>query len=314
MRIIGAGMAGLIAANYFRKDEPVVYEAQHSLPHNHDALLRFRSDRIGQAVGIPFKKVEVRKNVIHGSMLVDNMNVYLANTYSFKTTGRILSRSIWDLKPSQRYIAPPNFIEKLATGVNILYGVNIGKKAIKEGEPTISTIPMPVLMDIMEWKHKPEFSYRPVWAITADLLTPITDVYQTIYYPELSNPAYRASIIGSHIIIECTDEYNPDDTQMIDDKVMSVLSDFGIPSSAVHLADDPVCRKQEYGKIVPIDDDIRKEFMYTMTRDHNLYSLGRFGTWRQLLLDDLVQDLDVISGLISVEGRRRDYTRSLALK
>jgi hypothetical protein len=35
-----------------------------------------------------------------------------------------------------------------------------------------------------------------------------------------------------------------------------------------------------------------------LTEEHNIYSLGRFATWRQLLLDDLVKDIGVIEKLI----------------
>jgi hypothetical protein len=49
---------------------------------------------------------------------------------------------------------------------------------------------------------------------------------------------------------------------------------------------------QKYAKITPIDDDERKSFMHWATVTHNVYSLGRFATWRpNLLLDDLINDI-----------------------
>ena len=55
---------------------------------------------------------------------------------------------------------------------------------------------------------------------------------------------------------------------------------------------------QEFGKIRPIDENIRKEFIFQMTSKHNIYSVGRFATWRQLLLDDVVDDLKVVEQFI----------------
>ncbi|MCI0527575.1 MAG: hypothetical protein L0Y56_09050, partial [Nitrospira sp.] len=53
---------------------------------------------------------------------------------------------------------------------------------------------------------------------------------------------------------------------------------------------------QSYSKILPTDNDARREFMHWATKNHNVYSLGRFATWRPgLLLDDLVQDVRLIS-------------------
>ena len=48
--IIGAGMAGLLAANMLRHRDPVILEAQKSLPNNHHALLRFRSSVVGDVL------------------------------------------------------------------------------------------------------------------------------------------------------------------------------------------------------------------------------------------------------------------------
>ena len=44
-----------------------------------------------------------------------------------------------------------------------------------------------------------------------------------------------------------------------------------------------------------IDEELRKDFIYWATDKHNIFSLGRFATWRPgLLLDDLVKDIRLI--------------------
>ncbi len=48
-------------------------------------------------------------------------------------------------------------------------------------------------------------------------------------------------------------------------------------------------------KILPIDEDVRKRFIMWASDKHQVYSLGRFATWRPgLLLDDVVNDVRVI--------------------
>ena len=62
VRIIGAGMAGLLAGSMFR-GQAQIYESAPSLPNNHHALLRFRSDGISNHLNIPFQAVDVVKIV-----------------------------------------------------------------------------------------------------------------------------------------------------------------------------------------------------------------------------------------------------------
>ena len=78
---------------------------------------------------------------------------------------------------------------------------------------------------------------------------------------------------------------------------MSILrEDFGIDAMKL---DDLKSSTQKFGKILPIDENLRKEFVLKLTKDYNIYSLGRFATWRQVLLDDLVKDIDVIEKFVS---------------
>ena len=51
--------------------------------------------------------------------------------------------------------------------------------------------------------------------------------------------------------------------------------------------------------MLPIDNELRKEFMHYATANFNIYSLGRFATWRPILLDDVVDDLAVIERMMS---------------
>jgi hypothetical protein len=56
---------------------------------------------------------------------------------------------------------------------------------------------------------------------------------------------------------------------------------------------------QRFGKIAPIDDQWRKKFIFGLSTKNNIFSLGRFGTWRNILLDSVLNDITVIKKLMA---------------
>lgn len=306
MLIYGAGLAGLLAGNMLRSFKPTICEAQKELPNNHGALLRFRTDRVGTACAIPFKKVKVQKAIKYDGKITTTPNLFLSNLYSQKVTGSILSRSINSLDPVERYIAPWDLINQMARNCNIEYlaKLTIGDlEETREWEPhrpIISTIPMPTLMKIMKWKDVPEWPHKEIWTQKGRIESPKCDVYQTIYYPDPTVPFYRISVIGDIVISEFIRK--PDGS--IGPHIMSALmDDFGIKPEAIV---DMKQSTQKYGKIEPINEELRKQFIFEMTTKYNIYSVGRFATWRQLLLDDVVEDIQHVEKFIRASS---DYAR-----
>ena len=104
MIIAGAGLAGLIAGNIFRNYSPRIIERQESLPNNHKAILRFRDHSVSEATCIEFKKVKVRKGIAYKNDWLSRSNPKVANLYSIKVTGKVQSRSCWNLNDAERYI------------------------------------------------------------------------------------------------------------------------------------------------------------------------------------------------------------------
>ena len=304
MIIYGSGLAGLLSANVLRTHNPEVREAQSSLPNNHSALLRFRSDKVGAACAIQFKKVRVNKAIKYGKEIITTPNLYMSNMYSQKVTGSIIDRSINNLDPVDRYIAPPDLILKMSEGCKINYNEKMTRKTLTEakighrGRPIISTIPMPVLMKLVGWKEMPEFPKQKIWTMKAEIDAPHCDVYQTIYYPSEIFSHYRISIVGNVVISESIRK--PDENA--GSHIMSSLYDDLRAKRLVDIKES----EQEYGKIMPIDEHLRKRFIFEMTTKHNIYSVGRFATWRQLLLDDVVEDIQHIEQFIKGNS---DYSR-----
>lgn len=287
--IIGAGMAGLLAGGILREECDSILEAQSSLPNNHAALLRFRSSIVGDALNIPFKKVDVIKGVQStGNPVAD------AISYSIKTNGTATLRSVISAQGEieSRYIAPPDFISRMAMKVTAPIAFDINWKPIcLGGQKIISTLPMPVLMKLLDYKCEEKFESRPGVVVTATLRD--CNVCATVYLPSRDWFAYRASITGNQLIIEYSGEYNE---ELLANQIGRYLQLFGMDRSFI--IGEPTTKAQRYAKILPIDDSERKKFILWASDHHGIYSFGRFATWRPgLLLDDLVSDLRLIQRL-----------------
>jgi len=101
MIILGAGLSGLLAARCLQQFKPIIIEKQSSLPNNHSALLRFRSNEIAQITGLPFKEVNVYKGVLTESGIITNTpTIRDFNAYSIKATGQVSEEL--QLRPGQR--------------------------------------------------------------------------------------------------------------------------------------------------------------------------------------------------------------------
>lgn len=307
MIIIGAGMAGLIAANYFRKQNPTVVEKQSGLPDNHGALLRFRTDKVFKISGLPSRVVNVRKCIVFGQDFMSGPNPYLANMYSYKVTGKVEDRSIWNMATEERHIAYPDFLPRLADGCLVIYKTDVlnGKDNSildRASGPRISTVPMPILMKSLQWKDIPNFDFKPIWSITCNI--PGVNINQTIYFPDLSVPYYRASFVGDKFIAE----FIEDPTGNAESLFAEVIDYFGIGSVLFDKKKNFTVKYQFVGKMLPIDNELRKEFMHWATHRYNIYSLGRYATWRPILLDDVVGDLAVIERMMSSNYERLRLT------
>lgn len=287
INIVGAGLAGLLAANMLRHRDPVVHEVQPSLPNNHSAVLRFRTSAVGDVLNIPFKKVRMIKDHVPW-----RNNVADALAYSFKNSGKYRSdRSITaGLTIADRWIAPQDLIARMSERLEILYGEPFHFGPVMGNDPIISTLPMPLLMGALSYKNNIQFNSISGLNIKAKIRE--CDAYISLLVPNPSIPFSRISITGDEMIIETThnpEKLSPEDIAVRAAELLGLKYDFYEVTS----------HPQKYAKITPIDDDERKAFMHWATVNHNVYSLGRFATWRpNLLLDDLIQDIRKIDGWI----------------
>ena len=298
MKIYGAGIAGLLAGCHFQR--ATILEAGSEGQVQHKAVLRFRTPAVGDAVGIDFRKVRVHKGLwFEGKDAVPSIK--LANWYSKKVVSKLADRSIWNLDPADRYIAPEDFLAQLAERCagRIVWDHPVTRDEVFNAtEPAISTLPMSLMNKwVMEHygavgSNAPEFKFAPIvvrrWRI------PGADVFQTVYFPSPETTLYRASITGDLLIAEYIDDSDDYD----------LFPAFGLSAAEC----EPIEKvSQRYGKIAKIDDGWRKNFMFELTTRHQIYSLGRFGTWRNVLMDDVLHDIGVVKKLMNTTtyDRRR---------
>ena len=230
-------------------------------------------------------------------------NISVANRYAKKVIGRIAGeRSIWNLDPVDRYVAPDTFYEQLvdAAHLRIFWSTKADFSAMRA--VNISTAPLPVVLSELGIQTELQFERAPITVVRCRVRG--ADVFQTVYFPDEETPMYRASITGETLIIEAmtTDiavkEWMP--------RALTLIGR-AFATEVVQVMDTV---QQQYGKIVPIADADRKRLLFELTQQRGLYSLGRFATWRNILLDDVVKDVHAIKRMMN--SSPYDVRRSIA--
>jgi hypothetical protein len=135
------------------------------------------------------------------------------------------------------------------------------------------------------WSELPLFHRAPIFVRRWEL--PNTDLFQTVYFPSWDTSVYRASITGNILIAESMDPILEEDEGALC-QAFSIDLDAALPLGEV---------SQRFGKIEPIGEALRKAMLFELTHRFGIFSLGRFATWRNILLDDVVADIDVIKRL-----------------
>lgn len=302
IKVIGAGISGLLAARYLgARHKVTIHEKQGSLPNNHSSVMRFRSERIAVATNIRFERVRMIKCVHpHSNPVADSIS------YSIKNSGYARSdRSIVSgLVEQERFIAPPDFVQLLAAQSKIIYESPLTKAfvAMQMGEPIISTIPMIQLMEILNYDRLIPFYYRHGRNIVA--MVNDCEAYASVLIPDPKRNSSRISITKDQLIVEGNEKLDMNELHY-------AATLLGIPLRMIDL-DYAKVVNQMYMKIIPIDDRERRDFMYWASSKFNIYSLGRYACWRpSLLLDDQLNDLRLIEGWITNSSK---YDVKLASK
>lgn len=291
MIIVGAGLAGLLCGAL--NPGSTIFESKPKEEINHKALFRLRSDEISKLTGIPFKKVNVSKGIwFEGKE--ELVSPRMSNLYSQKVSGKITDRSISNLDTCIRYISPEDFLQRLKDkNTDICYNIDYFDNTIDFKIDVVSTIPMPILaykLGVNNEYFNNDCSGKRIFINQFRIKN--CDSYSTIYYPESALSIYRASLNGDILIIESLSE-------LCEIELIIVQESLGICRKLWDKNNIVKNHIQPLGKINEIDNKFRSDFITKMTIEKNIYSLGRFATWRPgILLDDILQDIFVIRRLI----------------
>lgn len=289
MIILGAGLSGLICGALNAQAE--IYEQNPSTFVSHRAVLRFRDDKIARALGLTFRKVTVRKSIwVEGGEVGPSPRI--ANLYSRKVRGVIAENSIWNIGASERYIAPDNLHEILAgiCGDRVHWETSVTADMIMDlagRGGLISTIPIPFLLKLIGLDSALQFQHQPINVYRYHV--PECDVFQTVYFPSQDTDIYRATLTGNLLTIESTKA-----TEAFEDVELAL----GINNTEWQ-RQGGTAHKQSFGKIVPVLELERKALLHRITREFGIYSLGRFATWRNILLDDVYDDIAAIRRMLT---------------
>jgi hypothetical protein len=320
MIIVGAGLAGLIAAHAWPNARVLEAAPLRAAPA-HQALLRFRSDAVARLTGIEFRRVTVRKGVWDTeAQCFAPPDILSANLYALKCLGRLAAeRSIWNVEPVERFIAPPDFYAQLleVVGGRIMWNATFDFPGARGHTtfPIVSTAPLSVAYSATFGEPAEGVGFHRAAITVERFRVPDADVYQTVYFPSHEHSVYRASITGDLLIVERAGPNIVERAGWLDATdaaydagLDDVCAAFGLSESALQA----ISRAgQQYGKIAPIDDSVRKRMMFRLTHERGIFSLGRFATWRNILLDDVVDDIAVIKRLIRA-GHAYDTARANA--
>ncbi len=352
VRIVGAGLAGVIANSMLGDRVKNVFEANSkSLPSQDKKrklqvpnVLRFRSKDVFGAVNLPFKQVFVQRFSVPWRGGIQDQLAYSKKVVGQYTTLRSMPDPFGE-RPL-RYVAEESFYAELVGRAKIVRGwmadpfrslQNFMEENLKK-HLIISTLPMPLLMKVLGWEPRSKFTSRP--AVHQVARWAEADCYFSLYVPDPDYKISRISMTGDLMFIEhagwpdalinipmtSQDITNTEEEAKISKQlwreVIEILNFVEFMQPENPLPDDleltdSGCPKgfeilqtktNKFAKIAPINEDERRSFILWATRQHNVYSLGRFATWRpKLLLDDLVKDVRIIQQMINYLPEHQGY-------
>ncbi len=314
MVIIGAGLAGTAAKNFFSNKSVEVFDSRNKDEGwSHKALMRIRDPALGNYLGCKLKKIQAYKCIYYDGKIYDTYQHNLSNMYSMKVSGSIINRSIDKLGWEERY---------LVEGEIDTEGVNFNKKVISikdniitfdDGssnnyDEMINTMPLPDIAKVCGIETEETFTKKSRTIIVKIIPLLIeSNVNQTVYFPSLSYGLYRATLQENKIIAEI----------LFDESILlgyewslfskDLFKVFGLCDEKFYDLNKISTYYQSNGKLIPINNEYRKYLILELTERFGIYSLGRYATWRNITSEDIIPDIEKISHLMEMGKYGRKY-------
>lgn len=333
--ILGAGLSGCLAA--IANPEATILEAKSEgeflKSPEHKAVLRFRTPNISQITGIPFKEVQVRKSIWFEDREYRLPDIRFTNMYSRKVADGYFDRSIVNLDTVRRWIAPEDFHVRMLKKCNgrIKFGQKIkgvdkdwllvqhgpedgvDEAPIKRAGPVISTIALPIMAKVLGLPSPVSFQAgKKVYVVRYRVKN--SNLNLSMYYPSPETPVYRASVMKDVLSIEMIHNQHVESWLRSGEQATNpewteqVLESLGIDNNDLTYLDEG----SQLGKIsYNLDERVRKNWIFRLTNEYWIYSLGRFAIWKNILQDDVYDDVQKIRGYIE-SGTHYDFYREAA--
>jgi hypothetical protein len=304
--ILGTGLAACVAARILETYKPTIFSMDRPVEpalENHKAVMRIKDASLGLILGVPTKAITVHKGVFSEGNLTTTPTIAHNNSYSLKTSGFIGNKSIFQLATAKRFmlLESPRIPEQNLNKNNVIFiddsGITTCIECGMKFDFIISTLPLPVTCQLVGIDYscfpldRDGLDAAEIEVQTYDLGIDTSNAYQTIYFPDCDTPLYRATLQDSKIIAEATKRKGINAT--IEKEYLEGA--FGLDLRRVKMKR----AIQPRGKLGHISNDKRKQLIYQLTNEHNIFSFGRHAIWKPIRADDLLQDIDLIQGMMA---------------
>ena len=319
--IIGAGIAGTIAARALSRYRPHVVDSRKDISI-HDAVMHLRDPGVAKYLGVPVREVAVRKEIFCGERLHSTPSVRFNNLYSLKLYGALGRRSLNDLGEVKRWVIEgdlpqpenchlgtkvDNIVPSGADGTKMcvsMIELGNGRRYIQDFDWIISTAAMPVNFRMTDISVPGgTFGFSKVHTCRIDLQCP-SSVHQVIYFPDPKDgDVYRASIDGRWLSIESNAPVCDMDKSLAL-RAFGIMPDF---YDAAFRGSTEDHKAIDFGKIKPMPETARRANILRLTQDARLLSFGRHAIWKPIRADHLSDDIEKIRRLIESTDALRRY-------
>lgn len=309
--IVGGGVSGLAMAAVAKKnfpDKTVLIVTEES--PSQDIVFHLHRPIADLPELTDKKTIKFRSSVYTDSGITLTPTIKDINSYAEKVFNKLF---ITNCGNSPEFTIIPvgiQDIEKHLKTDNILYGkvtriCPSEKIAIVDGSQVsyqylISTIPLPILLDICEIANDIKFENYPFYSTKLSINS--TEMYQQLYVTSMFNNITRVTLMDDSIYIESMEEFLTEEDIELLDEVWGINY---LPNDIGNIR----FKRVFPGRIRVLSNKIRKPIIHGLTEKYDIMVLGRFGSWSYKIFNDVWEDAKFLCKLIKDKEVSRSWIR-----
>lgn len=321
--ILGGGVSGLMAAKRMQIMFPnfsiVIIDKNVAISSDHSFHLHKYIEDIPSLSSLSGRKMcKFIVSVWNGENFKSSVSLSEVNLYSMKIFNHLRISNIKNLEDfSILPIKKNEFIKILQDGSNCeflhasVYSIskdskkvfvnimNCNDESLRQEEVEfkflISTVALPVLLNLLKMKHDLTFENFPFWGYTYDLGYN-TFCYQALMNTDFSCNSTRTVLMGDFLFVESC-------KAKLTDRDYSVIKS----GFQIDLPSDMKLSKIYPGRIIPLPANVRKPLLHWLTEKCDIFTLGRYGAWTYKVANDVWEDTEFIAKLIFAKKQAYIY-------